>query len=604
MAPYHERPAVAHLALAFIALTCVVPSLIPIHTLPIPSFYEEWTAAALALVAFALVLWMVRGEAVRIAPGMLPLAAFAVVLVVQIAMSRLAYAEQGTLAALYVLLAIAMVWSGMQLRLTLGLERVARTIAMALLTGGVLGALISFVQAYAPISPIDALIARPVSPRVFGNLGQPNLLANQLALAGVSLLYLWTTGALRARLALPVGIVLVAALSLAGSRTSWLHGGALLAWTLISRRQRPDAKFGRLALALIGALSLLALAPALLPPVNFAGAAQLPNSAFERLAAMRLDSTPAEGLRAYFWTHAWHVAQHAPALGAGIGQFAASFVQWPPTGTDLLVHPVERNAHNLWLHLLAETGIVGVLCIGAAIALWAWRVMRAPADPARWWLGSVVGVVLIHSQLEYPLWHAHFLLPFALLIGLAESRPITVAFNASTFGASPPAYLLRVARVAALALLATGVIMLASLLHGYHELRQWVYLASEQNLQDAAFVARQHEAIRRVRASLLAPYVDLPLAGTLAVNAESLADKLALNERALRFAPIPPLMLRQVVFLTLAGRHTEAQRLYEITARFYPRELPAFAADIDRLRRRGLAMDELATYVASRTGNN
>lgn len=600
MTHQYERSVVAICALACAALTCVVPSLNPIHTLPIPSFYEEWIAAALALITFAVVLWSARGEAVRFAQGMVPLVAFAALLLVQISMSRLAYAEQGALALLYVLLAIAMVWSGMQLRQTLGLERVARTIATALLIGGVLNALISFVQAYAPVTPLDALIARPVSARVFGNLGQPNLLADQLALAGVSLLYLWITGALRAGLALPLGVVLIGALSLAGSRSAWLYGGALLGWTLTSLLQRADANFGRLALALIAALGVLALAPALLPSVNFASASQLPSSAFERLAAMRLDTaTAGEALRGYFWHHAWNVAQQAPLLGAGIGQFATSFVQWPPEGTDALAHPVERNAHNLWLHLLAETGIVGALCIGTAIALWACRVLRAPADPTRWWLVSTVGVVLIHSQLEYPLWHAHFLVPFALLIGLAESRPITARPGVTSLADFSSA-----ARVAALALLATGAVMLALLLHGYHELRQWVYLANEANLQDAAFLARQREAIRRVRASLLAPYVDLPLAGTQAVNAESLADKLALNERALRFAPIPPLMLRQVVFLTLAGRHGEAQRLYEIAARFYPRELPAFAADVDRLRARGLAIDALATYVASRTGNN
>lgn len=584
------------LALACIALLCIAPSLIPIHTLPIPSFYEEWTTAALALLSCGVVLWASRAEVLRLPICAWPLAGFACVLGAQLALSPPPYAQQTTLALLYTALAIAMVWCGMQLRALLGPDRAAKAVAAALLGAGVLSAVIALLQAYAPAGTFGALITRLDTPRVFGNLGQANLLANQLAVAGASLLFLWASGGIGARLAIPIGGLLIAGLSLTGSRSVWLYILALLVWTFVNRHRTSDARYGRvygrIGAALIAAVVLLALVPFVQPAVQVDGDPAARNSAFERLAAMRLDGPhAAEGLRGYFWRHAWEVARHEPLLGAGIGQFAASFIQWPPISTDGVLNPVERNAHNIGLHLLAETGVIGLLCFLAAFAAWAWRIQRSPADLTRWWFVAAVGLVLLHSQLEYPLWHAHFLAPFALVLGLSETH-------------GTPIRLPRVARVAAFGALAAAAVALASLLHGYLELRTWVYLATESNLRDAAFVDRQREAIRRVRASLLAPYAELPLAGTLAVNAESLAEKLALNERAMRFAPIPPIVLRHVVFLTLAGQHEQARRLFEIAARFYPRELPAFAADLERLRARGLAMDELATYVASRSGNN
>ncbi len=579
-----------HPALAAAVLACIVPALLPIHTLPIPSFYEEWVAAALAAVTLAIVFAQSRGKVVQAPMSAWPLGAFALVLVAQVALAKLAYVQQAILAMLYVLLTIAMIWCGMRLRDTLGMDRAARGVAHALLVAGVLSATIALVQGYAPPTTFGSMIAPLDSPRVFANLGQPNLLANQLAVAGASLLYLWASGAIGKRTAFLLGTLLIAALSLTGSRSVWLYGAALLVWTMFHRQRSGEAKFMELSVAIVAALIGLALIASLLPPVAFDGATRSANSAFERLAAMRVEGASAgDGLRAYFWQHAAAVAQNEPWLGTGIGRFAASFIDWPPD-VPAALHPVERNAHNIWLHLLAETGVFGMLCVLGALTMWFVRVLCGSADLTRWWLVACVGVMLLHSQLEYPLWYAHFLVPFALLLGLGETG---IALRTP-----------RLARVIAIAAMAGGAVALASLLHGYIELRNGVYLATESDLRDDRFLARQHETIRRVQASLLAPYVDLPLAGTLPIDAEALEEKLALNARVMRIAPIPPIVLRHVVFLTLAGHHDEAQRLFETAARLYPRELPAFAADLDRLRIRGLAMDRLATYVAARGGNN
>jgi len=48
----------------------------------------------------------------------------------------------------------------------------------------------------------------------------------------------------------------------------------------------------------------------------------------------------------------------------------------------------------------------------------------------------------------------------------------------------------------------------------------------------------------------------------------------------MQFSPIAPVVLRQVVFLTLAGRHADAAGPFDAAAVLYPDELAAFAADL------------------------
>jgi hypothetical protein len=110
--------------------------------------------------------------------------------------------------------------------------------------------------------------------------------------------------------------------------------------------------------------------------------------------------------------------------------------------------------------------------------------------------------------------------------------------------------------------------------------------------------------MRALQPTLLGPYVDLPFASTIRLNPENLDAKLAFNNRVMRFAPIAPVVLRQVVFLTLAGRGDEAKHLLDDAAVIYPAELAPFAADLDRLAARGLPVTEIAAYLAEKQRKN
>lgn len=111
-----------------------------------------------------------------------------------------------------------------------------------------------------------------------------------------------------------------------------------------------------------------------------------------------------------------------PLTGTGWGEFNAAWMLSPrDAATPLLVH----HSHNLVLQLLAELGLplglLLLLLLLAAIGLQgraAWQA-RHNDDPLPWLAWAMVLAVLLHSQLELPLWHAHWLLPAAFLLAWA-----------------------------------------------------------------------------------------------------------------------------------------------------------------------------------------
>jgi len=579
----------ARIALACVALLCAAPGALGIHLVPLTTFYEEWLAAAFGTAACAALLVGSRAQPIAVPATALPLIGFLGVLGLQLALGRTAYAQQVTLAMLYVLFAIAMLWCGLQLRAAAGAARAAAVVAAALVVGGALNAAAAVLQSYAPGSALGAFALPLASPRASGNLGQANLLADQLAVAGVSLVYLHARGTVRILPAAAIGLLLAAGMTLCGSRSVWIYAAWVLAWALYAHRATQAPHYRTAAWAVAAAVgALVALAFALPPSAAPAAQAAAPEatavaSGLGRLATTGIDAG-SEGLRRYFLEQAWLMFRSAPALGVGVGGFPFAFLEQGARFAELGIPGQERNAHNLVAHLAAETGIAGAACVLAALVLWLWGALAAPLDRERWWIIGAVGVVLLHSLVEYPLWYAHFLGPFALLVGLGEAR----AF-------APRNRRLAIATAAAVVVL--GAAVLGSLWRGYGELRRWIYLVPEQALNDPAVVRRQAEAVERLHPTLLGPYVELALASTLRMDGANLAAKLELNGRVLRFAPIAPVVFRQIVLLAAAGRNAEATRLLDAAAVLHPNDLDAFAADVERLAAGGLDLAALARHL-------
>jgi len=207
--------------------------------------------------------------------------------------------------------------------------------------------------------------------RLVGTTGEANLLATYLV-AGLMLsiglavtskrapalaLGAWTCGAICA-----LGVALT--LSRAGLVALVL---ALVAAIVVVKRHRGVMSLAAILVAACFAVYFLAFAPA--------------------AARQRIFNDPGgTSGRTALWTVAWRMVEAEPLTGVGIGNFPVRsvdfLVQPGALGSDIYVIRVPLEAHNIYLQLLAETGLVGFLLFAAVVATsmrCCWRAARARA---------------------------------------------------------------------------------------------------------------------------------------------------------------------------------------------------------------------------------
>jgi len=380
-----------------------------------------------ACVALIIVSWLAAGVAHRsiIVPRLplaLPLIGFISVLVISwLSALSLAASIKETLKWIQVLLLYLFIGG------TFSEVQVRRTIKLTLAAGG-LSAVLGAYQFFARLGPDGFLWRTPIGlfMRAYGTFEQPNpfggylgliaplayglwlasftwgarptlALAGHLApahLAPAAMKAVWrflTQTTLYAALTALLGVVIV---------MTWSRGAilglaaALVAITILRNRQIAIALLAlMLWLIGMGALQLLPevvtqrfldLLPFLsIPDVNTVEVNPVNFAIVQRLA---------------HWTAGWKMFEAQPWNGIGIGNYGVVYpVYAPPAWPDSMGH-----AHNYYLNIAAEAGLVGLT---AYLALWAaafWQVWRACRRCAGYALAVALGVfgVLVHLSVH------------------------------------------------------------------------------------------------------------------------------------------------------------------------------------------------------------
>lgn len=277
---------------------------------------------------------------------------------------------------------------------------------------------IGMVQVFAPALPDGEWIARSgIAGRAVGNLRQPNHLATLLLWSVAALVPLVESSreAVR-RLEMAVALCFLFALLmfgvvLSGSRTGLLGVVILMLWGVL------DARLSWLSRALLMASPLICAASWWL--LEALAAAQ-GSTAHIGAAARVGEGDPSAGRFAIWRDTVTLIARH-PWLGVGFGEFnfAWTLTPFPQRHTAFFDH-----THNLPLQLAVELGVPVALLILGLLAWSLWlafarsRRVQGPDGAALRTAFVMVLLMAIHSQLEYPLWYAYFLLPTAFLWGL------------------------------------------------------------------------------------------------------------------------------------------------------------------------------------------
>ena len=313
---------------------------------------------------------------------------------------------------LVILLACAVAWQ------CAGIDLHRDILIRAMMCGFVFAALwnafVASVQFLIPFQTDGVFMAvAPPTGRAVGNLFQPNHLANLCLLGLAGCLHLALPGSRWRRWWWPAAWLLCGGLILSGSRMGLLGLLMLVAWGAVDLVRGRELAWARLALVPM-AFFWSALRWAL---AHYSGLA-----IFERYQPPVVATSDVEALTSYrnvIWKQALVLLQDHPWAGVGWGKFGA---YWALTPFERPLNMYFGHAHNLFLHLAVELGLPFALALLVFIAWFSFRALKRthalPGDKFRHecllYLGAVM---LLHSQLEFPLWYPYFLLPFAALGG-------------------------------------------------------------------------------------------------------------------------------------------------------------------------------------------
>lgn len=544
----------AHVSLALVGMMWVFPFLHYRHENPLTAFDQEWWSAMLGLLALTLLaaraFWQ-QPEIPRIAQ--LPIALI-VVVALQLALGKMAYLDQALLYILYLLFAALLMLLGARLRVCLGIGKLAVILAFSLLIGTELNALIGVLQHYKWHTPLDAVVVMQVSSGIYGNLAQANHFANYIALGLISLGLLFQQRKIKSGYVILLSIPLLFALTLSGSRSSWLYLPLMICLAWWSARGdptlRPLLRYSVLLIIGFGLMHLVVQMP-------FMAGGDGDTNTVQRLLASNGGGDTRGSIRLYLWREAWLIFRESPWLGVGFGQFAWHHFQLVPLLKPSNISGLYNNAHNLIFQLAAEAGIAGLLALFASMGAWFYGLRRVRPSAAHWWGYSVLGVLAIHSLLEYPLWYAYFVAIAATLLG---------AFDETRYRLE----LRHIGRLALVMILLLGLLSLLQLRGNYQRLKDTLAIFSASANVSEAFQRTRDGLIAVHGGALLSPYAELYIFLDSEVNADHIKQKLALGANVMRFMPIATVIYRQAFLMAQDGQLAGAKQLMEQAIWSYP----------------------------------
>ncbi len=545
----------------------VLPFLHYRHQYPLTTFYQEWWSALFGVLAFGMLAgrdyWQ-QPQVPRIAQ--LPIALLGVVLL-QWGLGKMVYFDQALLYILYLLFAALLMLLGARLRECFGMPRLAQVLSVFLLVGAGISALIGMLQHFGWHTPLDAVVVVKTSSGMFGNLAQPNHFANYIALGLVSLGLLYQQQRLKAGYVVALAAPLLLVLTLSGSRSSWLYlammSGLAWWWGRRDAALQPLLRYALLLLAGFGLMHLFVQLP-------FMEGASARTDTMQRL----FGDAAGGGIRLYLWREAGLMFLQSPWLGVGFGQFAWHHFQLVPVLQPVNITGLYNNAHNVVFQLAAEAGLAGLLALFGALGVWLYGLRRMPMDAAHWWGSAALGVLAIHSLLEYPLWYTYFVAVAALLLGMLDQTRYQLELR-------------NIGRLSVMAVLLLGVLTLLQLRSGYRQLEGVLQIRAVSATDQVAFERTRDELVDIHRGSLLSPYAELFMSLLIEVKDEHLKEKLELNTRVMRFVPTGRVVYRQAMLLALAGRQEEARAMLEQALWSYPENFAGARRQIAELAEKG-----------------
>lgn len=138
--------------------------------------------------------------------------------------------------------------------------------------------------------------------------------------------------------------------------------------------------------------------------------------------------------RTTLWKRGWHEFIEHPLYGNGWNYYSKylfeSNIQAKTKPLPQLALPM--NAHNIFIQVLATTGILGFLCVVGFFCAALYSAWKQDV-PKQVLIFGIICILLIHSQVEYPLFYVQFLYCLFILVGLSNNKAIYSLKNVKLF---------------------------------------------------------------------------------------------------------------------------------------------------------------------------
>ncbi len=303
-------------------------------------------------------------------------------------------------------------------------------LAMALACSGVLGVVLGAIQIFMPGWADGDVIARSATVgRAVGNLRQPNHLSTLLVLAACGSVWMGRRSKWSIAISVAVFVACIGGVVGTASRTGMVGMVLFVLWGWRDRGLPKPMRMVLLSTPLIYAMFWGGMWWWAQAGSGHVFAAQ------ERLH----DGSDISSSRFKIWADTLHLIGEQPWTGVGWGQFnlAWTLSEFPHRPIAFFDH-----THNIVLQWAVELGIpmAMLLLVLCTIGLWPiFKVFIENSDAeipnqrqgVRFTAACMLGMLALHSLLEYPLWYAYFLLPGAFAWGLGLAAQVGQPTHAS-----------------------------------------------------------------------------------------------------------------------------------------------------------------------------
>ncbi|MFM0484552.1 Wzy polymerase domain-containing protein [Paraburkholderia strydomiana] len=525
-------PFARYLSLVLLALALVLPYAVVNHTYPIPTFYAEFTALALYLLVGAGVVFLIASSRPRIGfaspvVALVPLL-FGLLLVAQSAVLPVSQPSMNWLGGGFLLAAFMATHAGYGFVRAKLNETALRWAASALVVGGLYAVFCQVIQLFhleARVSPLVVAYNVTVERRPFGNMAQANHLATYIAFAMAGALFLVQTRRIAVAIWALVSTLFAVGLALTVSRGPWLQMGVIVVagfWMAFAQtRAEPQLRRSHRQWVIPIALGVMFfVVNALIRWANVRYHLELGQS-----AADRFKDAGQIAPRLALWKYGWTMFRTHPLMGVGWGEFPSYQYQFAKTlgGVE-----IANNSHDIFIDLLAKTGVIGLAIVLFGLVTWLVRVVRAPQSAARVFGIALIGVLVMHALVEYPQQYMFFLLPAMFVFGLLETRPLRLVPARLSFGAF-------------------AVVVFGGIAALYPVYRDYA------RAEVLYYGSRPAEQYRADPSFLFQAWGEYGMATLLPMDSTDLQRKLAMHRQAMALLPGETVLRRYAVLQALSG---------------------------------------------------